>query len=85
MHLRKSKEFVKQYKKLPSKVQEQFNSRLLLWLENPNHPQLRNHPLVGKYLGYWSFNVTGDVRVIYKHVDDEIVILALIGTHSRLY
>ena len=85
MLLRQSKDFVKQYKKLPAKVQEQFNQRLVLWLENPNHPLLRNHPLVGRYQGYWSFNVSGDVRVIYIYLESTVVELSLIGTHSQLY
>lgn len=85
MILRRSKLFIKQYKKLPHKVQIQFGDRLELWLNEPNHPQLRNHPLVGAYLGYWSFNVTGDIRVLYYFEDKEIVVFALIGSHSQLY
>ncbi len=77
--------FTKQYKKLPSKVQEKFNERLLLWLSNPADSLLRVHALTGKYTGYWSMNVSGDIRALYKHEGDTIVIFVLIGTHSELY
>ena len=85
MLLRRTNHFVKQYNKLPAKVQQQFNDRLDLWLTEPNHPQLRTHPLIGAYHGYWSFNVSGDVRALYFFEHEEVVVFALIGTHSQLY
>jgi addiction module RelE/StbE family toxin len=85
MMLRRSKLFIKQYKKLPVKVKVQFNERLELWLTQSSHPQLRNHPLTGSYQGYWSFNVSGDVRALYYFENEELVIFALIGSHSQLY
>ena len=36
-------------------------------------------------LGYWSINITGDVRAIYRQHGDTIIIFVLIGTHSQLY
>ncbi len=80
-----SKTFKKQYQKLPSKVQSQFDERLLLWLSDASDPRLRVHPLSGAYAGYWSMNVSGDVRALYRQDGDQIVIFALIGTHSSLY
>lgn len=77
--------FVRQYKKLPIKLRQKFKERLLLWTENPEDSRLRVHSLVGKYRGYWSFSVTGDVRALYRYEGDEVVIFALIGTHSELY
>lgn len=85
MTIQYAPKFKKQYQKLPQKIQQQFDNRLQLFLSDPFHPFLRNHPLVGKFLGYWSFNVSGDVRALYLMVDDELIIFALIGTHSQLY
>lgn len=78
-------QFKKQYRKLPVKLQERFDERLHLFLDDPTNPQLRVHPLKGKYAGYWSMNISGDLRAIYYHLGEEIVIFALIGTHSELY
>jgi addiction module RelE/StbE family toxin len=77
--------FKKQYKKLPLKLQLQFDDRLQLFLADPTAPQLRVHPLRGNYAGYWSMNVSGDLRALYIKRGDEIIIFALIGTHSELY
>lgn len=77
--------FKKQYKKLPKKFQNQFDDRLRLFVSDPTAPQLRVHPLQGKYSGYWSMNISGDLRALYRRDGDEVVIFALIGTHSQLY
>lgn len=77
--------FKKQYRKLPKNVQAQFDERLLLWVEDASDPRLRVHPLHGKYAGYWSMNVSGDIRALYRRDGEHVVIFALIGTHSSLY
>lgn len=77
--------FKKQYKKLPPKFQNQFDERLLLFLVDPTAPQLRVHPLKGKFAGYWSMNVNGDIRALYLLQGDSLIIFALIGSHSELY
>jgi addiction module RelE/StbE family toxin len=77
--------FKKQYQKLLLKLQLQFDERLRLFLVDPTAPQLRVHPLRGNYAGYWSMNVNGDLRALYRKNGDDIIIFALIGTHSELY
>ena len=77
--------FKKQFKKLPQKLQDQFAERLRLFLEDPTHPRLRVHPLKGTYAGYWSMNISGDLRALYLRRDDGFIVFALIGTHSQLY
>lgn len=78
-------QFKRQYQKLPPKIQHQFDERLRLFVDDPADPRLRVHPLKGKYAGYWSLNVSGDWRAIYFTHGDEVIIFALIGTHSKLY
>lgn len=80
-----SKKFIKQYHKQPAKVQTQFQKILLTFMNNPLDKSLRNHSLSGNYKDYRSINVTGDVRAIYKEVDDTIILFAFIGSHSQLY
>lgn len=77
--------FKKQYRKLPKLFQQQFDNRLKLFLLDPTHPTLRIHPLIGKYHDYWSMNVNGDLRALYSKKSQQIIIFALIGTHSQLY
>ncbi len=80
-----SKTFVKRFKKAPKKVQRAFRKRLELFLDNPYHPILNNHPLVGELKGYRSINVTGDWRAIFRVLDDGVVYFDTLGTHSQLY
>lgn len=77
--------FDKQFKKLSPKLQDQFQQRLALLLEDPSARSLRIHQLKGSYVGYWSMNVNGDLRALYKKQGDAIIIFALIDTHSQLY
>ena len=83
MHFIYSPQFRKQYKKLSQKTQTQLDARLILLVEEPYHPQLQNHKLHGEYAGYRSINVSGDLRVVYRAIGNEAIILFAIGTHSR--
>lgn len=85
MTIQYTPKFKKQYKKLPKKFREQFDDRLILFVENPTNPLLRVHPLKGSFSGYWSMNISGDLRALYLKRGEEIIIFALIGTHSQLY
>ena len=85
MTIRYLPKFKKQYKKLLPKMQIQFDERVQLFAIDPTHPKLKVHPLKGKYAGYWSMSVSGDIRALYIMDGDSIVIFALIGTHSQLY
>jgi len=85
MEIQYHRNFVKQYKRLDVKLQQQFLERQALWLKKPDDPRLRVHPLKGKFVGHWSMNVSGDLRAIYYYEGERVVIFALIGTHSQLY
>ena len=79
-----SKNFMKQAKKLGKPARQRLLERIRLFSDNPLHPELRNHPLRGKYKAYRSIDVTGDVRALYL-TQDHRVIFDAIGTHSQLY
>lgn len=88
--IRYSRRFEKEFLRAPQKVQLAFRKRRELFQRDPNHPQLRNHALLGKHKGLRSINVTGDWRALYAEQSDgkAIEIVALfhtIGTHSQLY
>lgn len=85
MKIRFHKNFKNQYKLLNKKQQYKTQERLKLFLTNPFNPVLNNHPLKGKYLDYRSINIGGDLRVIYKFINDNECIIIFIGTHNKLY
>lgn len=88
MNVEYSKQFRKDVIRLNPKIIQQFKERLILFQKNPHHPFLDNHPLKGILKPYWSFNVTGDIRVQYyieKAEGNVILKLVRIGSHSELY
>lgn len=85
MKIRFHRNFDKQYKKLSSKQKTKVKERLFLFLENPFDVQLNNHPLKGKYIGYRSINITGNLRAIYKHLNEHKCIFVAVDSHSNLY
>jgi len=85
MVIKTTKAFDKQYSKLNFKVKLSFKRRISLFKTNPFEVTLRNHALKGKYLGYRSIDITGDVRALYITQGDTIIIFGFIGTHSQLY
>jgi addiction module RelE/StbE family toxin len=78
------KDFTKDFKKLPAKTKEKFKQRQLLFEKDEFDPVLNNHALKGKWLGYRSINVTGDIRAIFKR-DTKSVLFVTIDNHSNLY
>lgn len=79
------KNFLKQYKRLTPNQQKNFKKRRDLFLVSPQNPLLKIHRLSGKFSDYYSFNIGGDLRVIYKVLDKQTVIFVAIGTHDQLY
>lgn len=80
--------FNKQRKATPSAIKLAFRETLALFLEDPNNPFLRNHPLTGKLSGYRSINVTEDWRALFKQTQTDkkkVITFHKIGTHQELY
>ncbi|KKU82708.1 MAG: hypothetical protein UY09_C0007G0016 [Parcubacteria group bacterium GW2011_GWA2_47_8] len=79
------KQFTRQYKKLRPKEQKRFKTQRDLFLADPYHQSLNNHPLQGKYQGFRSMNVGGDLRVIYTLITNDTAYFVAIDSHSNLY
>ena len=85
MIIETTKTFDKQYSKLNDKTKTIYKNRIVMFKNNPFDFRLRNHALKGRYLGYRSIDVTGDVRALYTVKGDIVIIFGFIGTHSQLY
>ena len=77
--------FKKQFRKLPRKVQDSFEKRLDIFLDNMFHPLLNNHSVDSAYPGWRSINVTGDYRALFEIKEKDMIVFMKIGTHSELY
>jgi addiction module RelE/StbE family toxin len=77
--------FDKMYAKLRVGEKRRFKERRDLFLSNPFHPLLRTHPLHGEFEGFWSINVGGDLRAVYKYDTADSVVFTKLGTHHELF
>lgn len=87
MQIKYHKEFSKNYQKRVGsnlKLILKFQVTLKQFIENPTNPALKDHKLIGRLGSYRAFSVTGDIRVVYKIVGDELWLYD-IGTHNQVY
>ena len=79
------KQFEKKFKKFNLKIQRAFYRKLELFSTNAFHPELNNHALKGRYTGYRSINITGDIRAIFIFLSEDSVEFDDIDNHNNLY
>ncbi len=77
------KNFEKRYKKLRLGGKARFKKALSLFMVDSFHPALNNHVLSGKYGSYRSINIGGDLRAIYRMIEDNVYLFVTIDTHSN--
>ena len=85
MKIRFHHNFRGKYQKLRVREQKRFQERRDLFLADPYNPLLNNHPLRGRYEGYRSINIGGDLRAIYRRLDQDTILFVEIGPHHALY
>ena len=66
------------------KLSEKIHKKLILFLNNPQHPSLRNHKLKGNLKNAWSISIEKDLRMLY-YFDEIGIIFFDIGTHDEVY
>lgn len=84
MTIQLHKNFKRQYEKLTKSQKIKFKERRSVFLQDEFNPILNNHALKGKYQGYRSINITGDIRVIFEK-EAQYIVFVKIGSHSSLY
>lgn len=82
--------FNKQRKEARLEIKSAFRDALDLFKEDPLNPHhsLRCHELKKQYAGFYSIDVSGDWRALYKihRTKAQIVItFHILGTHNHLY
>lgn len=82
MKLLFTKTFVRDYRKLPSDIQETVDKQLALLLSNQRHPSLSikkmNDPR-----NIWEGRITASYRFTFQ-IKNDIYILRKVGTHDTL-
>lgn len=85
MRIARHPQFEKKLARLSPNIRVALAERLELLIVNSQHPLLHNHALSGDRRGLRSVNITGDWRLVYKTIDEEVILLIEIGTHHDLY
>lgn len=82
------KPFKKRFKKYISKNPDSLENiinKLAIFVNEPFHPELRNHKLSGNLKELRAICIEYDLRIIYKEIDDSKALLVDIGTHDDVY
>ena len=77
--------FDKRFKVLSGKLKKRAFDRLRIFAMSEYDESLSNHRLHGEYSGCRSINISGDLRLVYRKIDESTVLLIDIGTHNQLY
>lgn len=77
---RQLKEINKKDQKLSKKIYKQ----LILFLNNPKHPSLRTHKLLGRMKNQYSISISQGFRMTYI-LSGEKAHFTKIGTHDEVY
>lgn len=85
MKVRYHRDFEKAYLKLHWNDRIRLHERIRLFSQDAFHPLLNNHALHGKFHGYRSINIGGNLRAIYRELNSDTAHFIEIGTHNRLY
>ena len=77
-----SRKFAKEYKKLPTKIKLQAESKELVFRKDPRHSSLKTHKLTGRFKEYWAFSIDYQYRIIFQFKEKDIIWFHSVGTHE---
>lgn len=77
-----SRQFQKEFRKLPGNITETVIIKEKIFKDNPLHPSLRLHQLHGKLKGYWSIAITSNYRIIFQREENGDILFGSIGKHD---
>lgn len=88
MIITRHKLFVKHFKSRilrNKKLVDRFQERLTIFIKNSQDQILKDHQLKGDMRKYRAFWIAGDLRVSYKRINRNEVMLMDVGTHNQVY
>lgn len=81
-------DFIKKLKRLDVRIRKSFKQAMVIFLKNPEDPQLDNHELKRNWSGHRSIDVNADYRAIYREIEENgetVAYFVAIGKHEELY
>jgi mRNA-degrading endonuclease YafQ of YafQ-DinJ toxin-antitoxin module len=80
--VRVTREFKKQFQKLPLRIQILAVEKQEIFQRNPFDPRLATHELHGTDVPAWSFSVNQEYRIKFVFRPDRAALFLEIGTHG---
>ncbi|HLD70636.1 MAG TPA: type II toxin-antitoxin system mRNA interferase toxin, RelE/StbE family [Negativicutes bacterium] len=77
-----SRQFQKEYEKLPALLKEKVEKKESVFRNNPFDTRLKTHKLSGQFEGFWSFSIDYRYRIIFELKGESSAIFHIIGDHS---
>lgn len=74
--------FLRQFKKLPTPLQQEAKEKIALLQQDVQHPFLKAHKLKGKLKEFWSFSVNYKDRIVFQYEKKDHIVLIAIGDHD---
>ncbi len=86
MTLHTTRRFDKAFARLADRDQRRVESALKQFMDQPFHPELRNHALTGNLRGLRAISAGYDLRIVYEEEGGHVRVLLLnVGTHDEVY
>lgn len=82
MKINRSSRFKRSFKKLPPRIQNDFNQKIKIFFQDPFHPSLHTHKLSGNLADYYGFYLKDGFRVLFDFEEPGLVLLVNVGSHD---
>ena len=85
MQVTKTNKFDKNFRKRilgQASLEKKFQERVAMFIPDRKDPVLKDHKLSGDFRAFW---ITGDIRVIYILLPDNLALFIDIGSHNQVY
>ena len=77
--------FIKSAKKLPKKLQNKLADLIIIFSDKPYNSLLHTKPLTGKLLGFYSFRINREWRVVFQFNNSSEIQLIKVGHRKDIY
>lgn len=77
-----NEKFADQFRALPKIIQKKAIKTEIIFRKNPFYPSLRLHKLSGELKNLWSISVDMKYRIIFKPLEDGVILFISIGLHA---
>ena len=74
--------FIRKFNKSEKDLEEEILDKIALLKNKTNHQKLKVHRLHGRLSGKWSFSVNYKIRIVFKFISKEEIVLLAIGDHA---